>query len=346
MRVLGRSYIINSERIQEIFSKYGKQNGYDMKKITVIGANSYIARNVIYTLMNKDEKYSLKLYDMSESFVDDDLYVKKENISGDSNNQKGYSTYVYSSVDIRSLESVSTIDMDCDIIYMFVGKTGSANGFDDPDLFIDINERALLNVLNAYRNQPNLPKIVFPSTRLVYKGKPGPQKEDAEKEFKTIYAINKYACETYLEQYERVFGIKYAIFRICIPYGTMIPGATSYGTAEFMLGKATNGENISLYGDGSQRRTLTYMGDLCEALIAGAESEKCINDVYNIGGEDYSLAEMAELIAGKYEVEVVNAEWPEVALKIESGDTVFDDTKLQGCIGNVTTSKFVDWIDR
>lgn len=39
------------------------------------------------------------------------------------------------------------------------------------------------------------------------------------------------------------------------------------------------------------------MGDLCNALIEGALSDACINDVYNIGGEDYSLKEMAELIA-------------------------------------------------
>ena len=34
-------------------------------------------------------------------------------------------------------------------------------------------------------------------------------KETDEKEFKTIYAINKFACEQYLEMYERVFALKY-----------------------------------------------------------------------------------------------------------------------------------------
>lgn len=180
-----------------------------------------------------------------------------------------------SSINILDDKSVSEIDFACDVIFMFIGKTGSANGFDDYDTFIDVNERALLNLLNAYRNAGSTAKIVFPSTRLVYKGKSGPRKEDDEKEFKTIYAINKYACESYLAQYHNVFDVNYCIFRICVPYGTLIEGASSYGTAEFMISKASKGENISLYGDGSVRRTLTYMEDLCKVMIEGARSNSC-----------------------------------------------------------------------
>jgi len=227
---------------------------------------------------------------------------------------------------------------------MLVGRTGSVNGFEEYESFIDINERALLNLLDEYRRQNSKARIIYPSTRLVYKGKNGPQKEDAVKEFKTIYAINKFACEQYLEQYHRVYDVQYTIFRICIPYGTLIKEASSYGTADFMLAKAKRGEDISIYGDGSVRRTLTYIDDLCRTLIEGALSEKCANDVFNVGGEDYSLSEMAELIAKKYCVNVAYVTWPEVALKIESGDTVFDSSKLEALKVCCTSSKFADWV--
>lgn len=295
-----------------------------MKKIVIIGANSYIARNVLYSLKHMDEQFEIRLYDYSAVQVD-----KVNN---------------YESVNMLSSDSVRKLDLDCDIIFMFVGKTGSANGFEDFDTFINVNERALLNLLNEYRKQKSKAKIIFPSTRLVYKGKKGPQKEDAEKEFKTVYAINKFACEQYLAQYNRVFNVQYCIFRICIPYGTMINNAQSYGTAEFMLSKATKGENISLYGDGSVRRTLTHIEDLCSILIKGALSDKCVNDVFNVGGEDYSLKEMAELIAKKYDVRIDYVPWPEVALNIESGDTVFDDTKLRHT-GIAPTRTFKSWIN-
>lgn len=294
------------------------------KSIAVIGANGYIARNLIYTLKRDYSDYKLFLYDRQETQTD-----------GEEN---------YHSIDIFSKESVKKIDLTCDIIFMLVGKTGSANGFTDYDSFIDVNERSLLNILNEYRNQSGKGKIIFPSTRLVYRGAFGELGEDAEKEFKTIYAINKFACEQYLQMFHRVYDISYCIFRICIPYGTLVENSSSYGTAEFMLGKATNGENITLYGDGSVRRTLIYMGDLCRLLIEGAISDQCCNDIFNIGGENYSLAEMAKLIADKYNVKVEYVEWPEVAEKIESGDTVFLSKKYEKAVNQYPTTTFEKWI--
>lgn len=293
-------------------------------KIVILGANSYIARNLIQVLHESPERYELALYDREDS------------------HKEGYD--FYRKLDILDKEAVEKVSFDCDILYMFVGRTGSVQGFEEYDNFIDVNERALLNVLNACRIQNSKAKIIFPSTRLVYKGMPGKLKEDAQKEFKTIYAANKFSCEQYLKMYENVYGLSYRIFRICIPYGTMIPGAKSYGTAEFFLSKAEQGEDITLYGDGSQRRTLTYMGDLCDALIQGAESEQLENDVYNIGGEDYSLDEMAKLIGKYYHVGVSYVEWPETALKIESGDTVFDSEKLDSKAGITYPMKFEKWV--
>lgn len=295
-----------------------------MKKIAVLGANGYIARNLIHVIKQDYPQSELKLYGKEPQFVDGDAE--------------------YIQVDMTSMEEISRIDLHCDVVFMFVGRTGSANGFDEFNSFIDVNEKALLNLLTEYRHQNATARIIYPSTRLVYKGGADPQKEDAEKEFKTIYAINKFACEQYLAQFHKVYGVQYSIFRICIPYGTLIQDASSYGTAEFMLSKATKGENITLYGDGSVRRTLTYMGDLCKVLLEGALSDNCANDVFNIGGEVYSLKEMAELIAAKYNVAVEYIPWPEVALKIESGDTVFDSTKLESVLGKLTMSRFADWI--
>ena len=78
--------------------------------------------------------------------------------------------------------------------------------------------------------------------------------------------MNKYSCENYLKQYHEVYGVNYCILRICVPYGTMIKDASSYGTAEFMLNKAAKGEDIVLFGDGLQKRTLIDMIDLCDIM--------------------------------------------------------------------------------
>ncbi len=295
-----------------------------MKTAIIIGANSYIARNLIHFINQNEEMKIIGLYDFSDKQIDDEI--------------------PYSKINIKSKDSVSLINMNCDIIYMFIGKTGSANGFTDYETFIDINELALLNVISEYINQKSKAKIVFPSTRLIYKGQDFPLTEGAEKEFKTIYALNKFACENYLRQYHEIYGINYCILRICVPYGTMIESASSYGTAEFMLNKAINGEDIVLYGDGHQRRTLINMKDLCNIFYLAGLSENCINDVFNVGGEDYSLKEMAELLAKKYKVKISFIDWPEIAKKIESGSTIFNDEKLKNKLGNVIKYSFSEWV--
>jgi UDP-glucose 4-epimerase len=294
-----------------------------MKTTTIIGANSYIARNLIATMSASPDKYQYTLHDRHPTQAD------------------GYTPY--ESIDILNQADFEKINFNTDTIFMFVGKTGSYEGFANTDTFIDINERSLLNLLAAHRNAESKARIIFPSTRLVYQGRPGRLKEDDIKEFKSIYAINKYSCEQYLEMHNHVFNIPYTIFRICVPYGTLIASASSYGTAEFMLNRAKQQQNISLYGDGTIRRTLTHIDDLCHLLLQGAFSDQCLNDVFNIGGEDYSLVEMARLIAHSFGVEVEFTPWPEQAWLVESGDTVFDSTKLETAIGHHDYRKFHEW---
>lgn len=298
-----------------------------MNKIAIIGANSYIARNLIHYIRTNVLDAELALYDITEQHIDD---------------QKPYQQ-----VNVLDRNEVKKIDFSCDVAFVFTGKTGSLDSFEYYDNFILINEIGLLNIIQEYRKQKSKAKIIFPSTRLVYCGKEMALKENAEKEFLTVYAINKYACEQYLKMYHNLYGIDYCILRICVPYGTMVRGASSYGTAEFMLSKAKRGQDIVLYGSGCQRRTITFIEDLSKILYWASGSEKCINDIYNVGGEDYSLQEMAEKIAAAYGVRVKFQEWPKEAKIIESGSTVFDSSKLDHMMGDqaqVFVGKFSKWI--
>lgn len=293
--------------------------------ISIIGANSYIARNFIIKCGDLGIN-NIKLYDIQEKHIDN-----YEN---------------YQKINIFSTDDLEKINYDCDLLYIFTGKTGTIQGFNEYESYIDINEKGILNILNVYVKKSSKAKIIFPSTRLVYKGQKNKKlKEDDEKEFKTIYAINKYSCEQYLRMYNNMFNVNYCIFRICVPYGTIVPGATSYGTAEFFLSKAKGGDDITVYGDGSLKRTLIYMEDLCNALIYGAINSKCINDVYNIGGaDDISLYDMAYEIASLYNIKVKCIEWPDNALKIESGDTIFNSDKFDNTVDFQYKKNFKSWI--
>ena len=279
-----------------------------MMRCIVLGAKGYIGKHIVWYIA---QHYGamLKKYDVVDT--------------EESN---------YSKVDLTDKESVKKIDFDVDYIFDFAGLTGTFTGFGDYERFFAINELSLLNLLDAIRKSNNRPKVVFPSTRLVYKGYDGPLREDDEKESKTIYAVNKIACENYLQAYHDSFDIPYSIFRICIPYGNLLSNDYSFGTVGFFIKQAKAGRDITLYGGGTVKRTFTHMEDLCYQIVEGAFHPESNGQIYNIGGETLSLKDAAKIIAKKYGVNVVSVPWPEKELRIESGDTYFDDSKIKNLL--------------
>lgn len=292
-------------------------------RAAIIGANGYIARNML--AVNRVSKYAETVPSGH----------RPEHVDGATG---------YRMADLSRRADAERAIEDCDVIFFFAGKTGTIQGFDAPDEFLDTNERLLLHLLDAYRSVGSKAKIVFPSTRLVYRGSDDPLREEAQKEFLTPYAMQKYACEQYLEMYRRQYGVRYCVLRICVPYGTLVHPLSSYGTLDFFLRQARETGRITIYGDGSQRRTVTYIGDLCHMIWQAGLDDRCINDVYNVGGENMSLRELAEQVAKAISADVVEVPWPEAIRKIESGSTVFDADKLNGILHyreNMTVERWI-----
>ncbi|MCP4214160.1 MAG: NAD(P)-dependent oxidoreductase, partial [bacterium] len=146
------------------------------------------------------------------------------------------------------------------------------------------------------------------------------------------------------KMYHETYGIPYTILRVCVPYGNLL-GDYSYGTMGFLLGRARKGQAISLYGDGSQKRTFSHVFDICDAMIKAAFHESTRNGTYNIGGDNMSLLQVAEKVAKKYGVDVAFAEWPPMDLAIESGDTIFDSGKLDTILKRKHHYRLFDWLE-
>ena len=287
-----------------------------MKKIGVIGANGYIGKHIV--------SYLQRHYDVN---VDSYDIVTECDLPN------------YHKVDLTDKESIKVLNLDVDYIFMFAGLTGTYNGFNEYEKFISINELGLLNLLDAIKNSEYRPKVIFPSTRLVYKGVDKSLKEDDLKECKTIYAANKLACEGYLQAYHDSFDIPYTIFRICLPYGNLLSTDYSFGTVGFFIRQAKAGKDITLYGGGNIKRTFTHMEDLCYQIIEGSFHHESNGQTYNVGGETLSLHDAAEIIAAKYGTKVTEIPWPERDLRIESSHTYFDDTKIRSLLRNMNPYK-------
>lgn len=285
-----------------------------MKRVAIIGSKGYIGKHLEWFLRRLD--YHVESYDIMELNED---------------------SYCQCNVSVR--EQMKKINLNVDYLYMFAGKTGTKNGFDSYEEYITSNEIGLINLLDAIRKSSYRPKVIFPSSRLIFKGQEKPLKEEDEKETKTIYAVNKLACENILYAYNNMYDIPYTIYRICIPFGNMLAKDYSFGTIGFFIRQAKENGVITLYGDGRNKRTFTSIGDLCRQIECSAIKDESKNQIYNIGGTIYSLLDAAREIASHYNAIIKFVPYPESDLKIESGSTFFNSTKLEAITGYTNYQK-------
>lgn len=248
-------------------------------------------------------------------------------------------------IDLRNIKLVEKIDWNVDVVFMFAGRTGTLSAFDDHENYILANELALLNVLGSIRSSLFRPRVVFPSSRLIYEGSLSPISEDGALQFKTIYAVNKLACEKYLEVYQRVYDISYTILRICVPYGNQIGQEYSYGTIGGFINQARNRGKIRIYGDGKLMRSFTHIEDICRFVESISLHKGGANKKFNLPGESFSLMNVAMLVGNALGVSVENVDWPEKDAKIESGSTVFDAKKILDLLSISTIHRFSNWVE-
>ena len=251
----------------------------------------------------------------------------------------------YTSLDVANPYDWNRFESEIDAVFFFSGLTGTHQGFEQAQRYLQVNEGGLLHLLERLRATGRKPKIIFPSTRLVYQGSDAPLEEDAPELPKSIYAINKLACEQMLRAYHLSFDIPYVTYRICVPYGSFLETGHAYGTIGLFLGIAKAGRSITIFGDGSQRRTLTHARDICTQIINTAFLPETTANILNIGGEDYSLKEAAEAIARKFGVAVEYLPWPKADLNLETGSTVFDDTRIRHILPTTLLHTFASWVE-
>ncbi len=296
-----------------------------MNKIIVFGANGYIGSHLVYKLESQNKKV---------------VAIGSSKISR-------FNFKNYLSVDITNEKEINTIDLKVDVIYFLSAKTGTLDSFENWKEYVLTNEIGLLNILEKLKNLKKKPTFIYPSSRLIYDGSPKNKlKEEAIINPKTVYAVNKVACEAYIKAFNNLYDIPYNILRICVPYGNQMNELYSYGTIGFFLKKATQNKNITLYGSGLVSRTFSHIIDIINVLSLLGEKKHIKHDVFNLGSNDnLSLKEAAKVISNHYNIDLDFIPWPNESLKIETGDTVFDGSKLEKLLDYNYQGNFKSWVD-
>jgi UDP-glucuronate decarboxylase len=144
-------------------------------------------------------------------------------------------------------------------------------------------------------------RVLFASTSEVY-GDPivHPQKEDYWGNVNTIgirscYDEGKRVAETLMMDYHRQNNVDVKIIRIFNTYGPRMLPNDGRVVSNFII-QALKGQDITVYGTGSQTRSFCYVDDLIEGMVRMMNTENFIGPV-NLGNqEEYTILELAQKI--------------------------------------------------
>ena len=231
----------------------------------------------------------------------DSVVVLDDLSSGTINNLNGQAQLVNGS--ILDTSAVGSAVRGADCVLHLAAWARVPRSIEDPLGTHQINVVGTLNVLDAVR-QFEVPRLVYVSSSSVY----GNQSthllhEDMIPNPLSPYGLQKLIGEQYCALYARMFGITVASLRYFNVYG---PRQTSEGPYTLVVARFRQqrdaGESLTIYGDGLQTRSYTYIDDVVRAtmLACYADLPASRNAVLNIGTEEEtSVLEIARFVGGE-----------------------------------------------
>ncbi|KAF9779543.1 NAD(P)-binding protein [Thelephora terrestris] len=111
---------------------------------------------------------------------------------------------------------------------------------------------------------------------------------------RACYDEGKRVAETLTYGYHRQDGVDVRVARIFNTYGPRMNPADGRVVSNFIM-QALRGEDMTVYGDGSQTRSFQYVHDLIDGLIALMNSNE--TRPVNIGnGDEFTIGDFAKLV--------------------------------------------------
>ena len=113
---------------------------------------------------------------------------------------------------------------------------------------------------------------------------------------RSCYDEGKRAAETLFFDYHRQHGVDIKVVRIFNTYGPNMRGDDGRVVSNFIV-QALKGEDITIYGDGSQTRSFCYVEDLVDGLIKMMNSEDGFTGPVNLGNPgEFTMLELANKV--------------------------------------------------
>ena len=113
---------------------------------------------------------------------------------------------------------------------------------------------------------------------------------------RSCYDEGKRCAETLFFDYYRERQVRIKVVRIFNTYGPNMHPNDGRVVSNFII-QALRGQDITIYGDGSQTRSFCYCDDLIKGLISMMETPDTITGPINLGNpKEFTIRQLAELI--------------------------------------------------
>jgi dTDP-glucose 4,6-dehydratase len=200
-----------------------------------------------------------------------------------------------------------------DTVVHFAAQSHVQNSFDNALQYTNDNVVGTHTLLEACRKYGKIVRFIHISTDEVYGESMLTENEEKKHEGSVLcpsnpYAATKAAAELIAKSYYHSFKMPIIITR-----GNNVYGPNQYPEKLIpkFIQQLTNGEKVTIQGDGTNVRAFLHVNDVCSALTHVLEKGE-IGEIYNIGSDDnneYTVLQIAHMLIEKIKKTTDYNEW-------------------------------------